>query len=71
MDGGPRHSVYSGLLEIHGARGEWACWFYMAISSVLGIFDLGVGSTINRDLALLSAFEGSASAQRDFLRTLE
>lgn len=53
-------------IEAYGLVG-----FYMALSSILGILDLGIGSTINRELARLSAKEGSAGAQRDVVRTLE
>jgi hypothetical protein len=45
--------------------------FIRVYLSVLGILGLGIGSTMNRELALLSAFEGSAGAQRDVVRTLE
>jgi len=45
--------------------------FYMALSGVLGILDLGIGSTMNRELARLSAKVGSAGEQRDVVRTLE
>lgn len=53
-------------IEAYGLVG-----FYMVLSSVLGILDLGIGSTMNRELARLSAIEGSAGAQRDVVRTLE
>jgi O-antigen/teichoic acid export membrane protein len=53
-------------IEAYGLVG-----FYMALSSVLGILDLGIGATMNRELARLSAKEESAAAQRDVVRTLE
>jgi O-antigen/teichoic acid export membrane protein len=53
-------------IEAYGLVG-----FYTALSSVLGILDLGIGATINRELARLSAKVGSAGAQRDVVRTLE
>jgi O-antigen/teichoic acid export membrane protein len=53
-------------IEAYGLVG-----FYMALSSVLGILDLGIGATMNRELARLSAKTGSAGEQRDVVRTLE
>jgi O-antigen/teichoic acid export membrane protein len=53
-------------IEAYGLVG-----FFMVLSSVLGILDLGIGSTMNRELARLSANEGSARTQRDVVRTLE
>jgi O-antigen/teichoic acid export membrane protein len=54
-------------IEAYGLVG-----FYMTLSSsVLGILDLGIGGTMNRELARLSAKGGSAGAQRDIVRTLE
>jgi len=53
-------------IEAYGLVG-----FYLALSNVLGILDLGLGSTMNRELARVSAKEGSATAQRDIVRTLE
>jgi O-antigen/teichoic acid export membrane protein len=45
--------------------------FYMTLVSVLSLADLGVGGTLNRELARLSAVTGSKPEQRDLLRTLE
>ena len=53
-------------IEAYGLIG-----FYAALSSVLGVLDLGIGATLNRELARLSANGGSAVAQRDVVRTLE
>jgi len=53
-------------IEAYGLVG-----FYMALSSVLGILDLGIGATMTRELARLSAKKGSAGEQRDLVRTLE
>jgi O-antigen/teichoic acid export membrane protein len=53
-------------IEAYGLVG-----FYTALSSVLGIFDLGIGATMNRELARLSAREGATEEQRNIVRTLE
>jgi O-antigen/teichoic acid export membrane protein len=58
-------------LKFMGIEAYGLVGFYMVLSSVLGILDLGIGSTMNRELARLSAIEGSAGAQRDVARTLE
>ena len=44
--------------------------FYATLSSVLGILDLGIGSTINRELARRS-FNNNDTTQRDLVRSLE
>src|SRR5436309_13881428 len=44
---------------------------YAALTSILGILDLGIGTTLNRELARLSTVPGSAAAQRNVVRTLE
>jgi len=53
-------------IEAYGLVG-----FYMALSSIIGIFDLGIGGTMNRELARLAAKDGFAGEQRDVVRTLE
>ena len=53
-------------IEAYGLVG-----FFMTLSSVLGILDLGIGSTMNRELARRSVGDGSAGSQRDLVRTLE
>ena len=45
--------------------------FFAALSSVLGILDLGIGATMNRELARRSVLEGQVGSQRDLVRTLE
>ena len=59
----PVYLRFTGI-EAYGLVG-----YYMAHSNILGMLDLG--STINRELARLSAIEGSAGSQRDVVRTLE
>lgn len=58
-------------LKFMGIEAYGLVGFYMALSSVLGILDLGIGSTMNRELARLSAKVESAGEQRDVVRTLE
>jgi O-antigen/teichoic acid export membrane protein len=58
-------------LKFMGIEAYGLVGFYMTLSSVLGILDLGIGSTMNRELARLSANNGTAGAQRDVVRTLE
>jgi O-antigen/teichoic acid export membrane protein len=58
-------------LKFMGIEAYGLVGFYMVLSNVLGILDLGIGSTMNRELARLSTIEGSAGAQRDVVRTLE
>lgn len=53
-------------IEAYGLVG-----FYMALSSVIGILDLGIGGTMNREMARLAAKGGFAGEQRDVVRTLE
>lgn len=53
-------------IEAYGLVG-----FFMTLSSVLGILDLGIGSTMNRELARRSVAGGAAGSQRDLVRTLE
>ncbi|MEA5112426.1 MAG: oligosaccharide flippase family protein [Geobacteraceae bacterium] len=45
--------------------------FYTALQSILGLLDLGIGSTMNRELARLSALQGTDEEQRNVVRTLE
>lgn len=59
-------------LRFLGVEAYGLVGFYMVLSSVLfSILDLGIGATINRELARLSVNKESAGAQRDIVRTLE
>lgn len=53
-------------IEAYGLVG-----FFAALSSVLGILDLGIGATMNRELARRSVSNGLLGSQRDLVRTLE
>ena len=44
---------------------------YLALFAVFPLLDLGLGTTLNRELTSLSARAGSAQAMRDLVRTLE
>lgn len=58
-------------LKFMGIEAYGLVGFYVVLSSVLGIFDLGLGLTMNRELARLSSIKGSESSQRDVVRTFE
>ena len=45
--------------------------FFTTLSSVLGILDLGIGATMNRELAKRSVTHDLVGTQRDLVRTLE
>ena len=45
--------------------------FSATLAGVLGLLDLGIGFTLNRELARLSTADASAVTQRDLVRTLE
>lgn len=58
-------------LKFMGIESFGLVGFYTTLQGVLGLLDLGIGSTMTRELARLSAVEDSASRQRDLVRTLE
>lgn len=58
-------------LKFMGVEAYGLIGFYMTLNNVLGIFDFGIGSTMNRELARLSSKEGTGGEQRDVVRTLE
>lgn len=45
--------------------------FYAALQAVLGVMDLGLGITLNREMARLALRPDARRPQRDLLRTLE
>lgn len=45
--------------------------FYLTLNSVLNLLDLGIGSTMTRELARRSVDEEYVGSQRDLVRTLE
>ena len=53
-------------IEAYGLVG-----FFAALQSIFGIMDFGIGMTLNREMARLSAVEGKEQERRDLLRTLE
>jgi O-antigen/teichoic acid export membrane protein len=53
-------------IEAYGLVG-----FFVAVRSVSGLLDLGIGLTTTRELARLAATDGTAREQRDLVRTLE
>jgi O-antigen/teichoic acid export membrane protein len=58
-------------LKLLGIEAYGLIGFYAVLTSILGIFDFGIGVTTNRELARLSTTNESAAAQRDTVRTLE
>lgn len=44
---------------------------YFTLQAIFVVLDLGLSTTLNRELALLSARDASARQSRDFVRTLE
>jgi len=61
----PLYLKYLGI-EAYGLVG-----FFTSLTGMLGILDLGIGATMNRELARYSAKEGTVDKQRDLVRTLE
>lgn len=53
-------------IEAYGLVG-----FFATLHGLLGLLDLGIGATLNREIARLSVSEDSAGNQRDLVRTLE
>jgi O-antigen/teichoic acid export membrane protein len=53
-------------IEAYGLVG-----FYAALVGIFVIIDLGLGKTLNRELARLSALDDTAPEQHDLVRTLE
>lgn len=72
--------IWSGLLwliflpvylKFMGVEAYGLVGFYLSLTAVLVTFDLGLSTTINRELARLSVQEGKQGEIRDVLRTLE
>lgn len=58
-------------LKFMGIEAYGLVGFFATLQGVLGLLDLGIGSTLNREIARLSITENSGHAQRDLVRTLE
>jgi O-antigen/teichoic acid export membrane protein len=61
----PLYIKFMGI-EAYGLVG-----FYVTIQSLSSLLDMGLSSTLNRELAILSAQEGKQQESRDLVRTLE
>ena len=61
----PTYLRYLGV-EAYGLIG-----FYATLQAIFGLFDLGLGATLNRTIARLSADPQSQQQQADLLRTFE
>ena len=59
------------FVRLLGVEAYGLIGFQTALLATLQILDLGLSSTINRELARLSAIPGQAGRARDFVRTLE
>jgi O-antigen/teichoic acid export membrane protein len=44
---------------------------FTSLLSIFGLLDMGISTTLNREMARLSALPGKAQEMRDFVRTLE
>ncbi len=58
-------------LKLLGIEAYGLIGFFTSLQALFGILDLGLGTTVNRELARLSAREGTAGEQREVIRTLE
>jgi O-antigen/teichoic acid export membrane protein len=58
-------------LRYLGAEAYGMVGFYTVLLATLSVADLGLGITVNREMARLSAQPGGRAEQRDVLRTLE
>lgn len=58
-------------LKFMGIEAYGLIGFFLVLQGVLSFLDLGIGSTLTRELARLSTIDGTAKKQRDLVRTLE
>src|SRR5438045_1336448 len=58
-------------LRLLGVEAYGLIGFFATLQGIFGIFDLGLSTTLNRELARLSRLGASAGEQRDLVRTLE
>jgi O-antigen/teichoic acid export membrane protein len=58
-------------LSYFGAEAYGVIGLFATLQATLSILDLGLSATLGRELAVLSARQGSASEMRDRVRTLE
>lgn len=58
-------------LKFMGIEAYGLVGFFATLQGVLGLLDLGIGSTMNREIARLSVVDNSENGQRDLVRTLE
>ena len=54
-----------------GVDGYGLIGFYLSLTAILSILDLGIGSAINRELSKLSLLSNSDYAQNQLVKTLE
>src|SRR5688500_4977348 len=53
-------------IEAYGLIG-----FFLALQGTLGLFDLGLSATLNREFARLAGISGQTGRMRNLLRTIE
>jgi O-antigen/teichoic acid export membrane protein len=58
-------------LRLLGPEAYGLIGFYMTLQAALQVFDLGISSTLNRELARSSALPSAHGRMRDLVRTLE
>lgn len=58
-------------LRLLGVEAYGLIGFYATLQAIFGLFDLGLGATLNRSIARLSADPHSQKQQGDLLRTFE
>ena len=58
-------------IKFMGVESYGLVGFYLTLTSVFGILDLGIGSTMNRELARRSVKDDLVGSQGDLVRTLE
>src|SRR5262245_3557189 len=59
------------LMRVLGAEAFGLTGFFLTLLSVSAILDLGIGATLSRELARLSASGADARQQRDLVFTLQ
>lgn len=64
-------AVVPTYLRLIGVEAYGLMSFYMALTTLIQVFDLGLSPALNRELARLSALANAAEDARDLVRTLE
>lgn len=59
------------FIKLMGIEAFGLAAIFITLQSIFAIFDLGIAATLNREIARLSAEEGSTQKQRDMVFTLQ